>query len=75
MGEAVTTYGQPRCKMTDVDCEDQGMMATDHCTLFRCQTWLGSRRIMPTLVNRDGDWCCPKCGASYGRDARQSACS
>jgi hypothetical protein len=56
--------------MNDDDCEDQGMMATSHCTLFRCQTWVGDKRIRPELVKRNGDWCCPKCSASYGSAAK-----
>jgi hypothetical protein len=55
--------------MSDDDCEDQGMMATDECTI--CQRWEGTTQIRPKLVLRSLNWCCPSCGASYGEEAKE----
>ncbi len=44
---------------------DQALMATEHCTNFKCD---GAR-----LVWRSGaqGWVCPRCDVSYGRDAKE----
>jgi len=52
------------------DCEDQGMARTSTCVKFACQTWNGDVRIQPSLIMRGRYWCCPRCGSSYGSDAR-----
>lgn len=51
------------------DCEEQGFSRlSDGCLKWECQTWgIGATKpTHPQLVERDGYWVCPKCGASYG---------
>lgn len=50
----------------EADCEDQACPPTTTCVRFECQTWSNGVAIRPRLVKRQGFWCCPKCGGSYG---------
>lgn len=47
------------------DCEDQALAATKHCTQCRIGFKEG-QPVYPPLVKRQGFWCCPTCGCSYG---------
>jgi hypothetical protein len=51
------------------DCEDQALVHTRFCLLFKCQEWRLGKLWMPRLVKREGQWHCPKCNGSYGADA------
>jgi hypothetical protein len=50
----------------DVFCGDNGQ-----CIKLDCQEWIGGDPCYPELVRDDvhGFAICPRCGASYGRDA------
>lgn len=53
-----------------MSCEEQALAPTEHCGRFACQTWSGDKQVRPRLVLRGKYWCCPKCGASHGEDAK-----
>lgn len=57
-----------------MSCEEQAMVHTDHCTLFKCQDWdreTGGITYPLLVKDENGFWVCPDCGSSYGRDALQ----
>lgn len=50
------------------DCEDQALVKTDRCTNWLCRDWHGRG---PMLIKEPrGNWTCPKCKSSYGKDAK-----
>lgn len=54
------------------DDSEQACSPTDHCVKFECQEWRDGKPWRPELVLQasTGFWICPKCQASYGRDAK-----
>lgn len=59
--------GQP-VHPADDDCEDQGMMATKHCTMCVMGFDGNKKPIYPMLEKRWRYWCCSNCGLSYGEN-------
>jgi len=48
---------------------DEMFYLPTHCVNFKCQTWDDDdNRISPSLAqDKEGDWFCPMCRASYGK--------
>lgn len=53
--------------------EDDARPMEKHCVRSQCGEWIDHARIYPVLIIDEitGFWLCPKCKASYGKDAQE----
>lgn len=56
-----------------MSCEEQALVPTDVCLNWRCIEWNQESEtpVKPMLVLKGEFWCCPKCHASYGKNAKK----